>query len=136
MPFTMSNGVRLAYDEAGAGPAVVLTHGGLGDRRMWDHQFQALAEGCRVDAVWAARSWLTRSGCSAWGEWLLSTDYSSAVIGAVVEWVRLRSDGAKGGDRCGHEEGHRLELTTCVAFVFAGPRRFAARRGPVFLRAQ
>lgn len=54
MPFTMSNGVRLAYDEAGptgaagAGPAVVLTHGGLGDRRMWDHQFQALAERCRV----------------------------------------------------------------------------------------
>jgi pimeloyl-ACP methyl ester carboxylesterase len=54
MPFTTSNGVRLAYDEAGAkgaadsGPAVVLTHGGLGDRRMWDHQFQALAQRCRV----------------------------------------------------------------------------------------
>lgn len=51
MPFTMSNGVRLAYDEAGtagAGPAVVMTHGGLADRRMWDHQFHALAEHCRV----------------------------------------------------------------------------------------
>jgi pimeloyl-ACP methyl ester carboxylesterase len=51
MPFTMSNGVRLAYDEAGAAgarPAVVLTHGGLADRRMWDHQFQALAEHGRV----------------------------------------------------------------------------------------
>jgi pimeloyl-ACP methyl ester carboxylesterase len=57
MPFTVSNGVRLAYDEAGpadaggvagAGPTVVLTHGGLGDRRMWDHQFRALAERCRV----------------------------------------------------------------------------------------
>lgn len=54
MSFTMSNGVRLAYDEAGAadaagaGPTVVLTHGGLGDRRMWDHQFAALAERGRV----------------------------------------------------------------------------------------
>ncbi|MEY9928114.1 pimeloyl-ACP methyl ester carboxylesterase [Catenulispora sp. GP43] len=64
MSFAMSNGVRLAYDEAGpadavgagagasvgagASPTVVLTHGGLGDRRMWDHQFQALARHCRV----------------------------------------------------------------------------------------
>lgn len=53
MPFTMSNGVRLAYDEAGtrapgAGPTVVLTHGALGDRRMWEHQFRAFAERGRV----------------------------------------------------------------------------------------
>ncbi|WP_194899973.1 alpha/beta fold hydrolase [Catenulispora pinisilvae] len=67
MSFVMSNGARLAYDEAGqagqagreagqtgqAGeadgfPTVVLTHGGLGDRRMWDHQFRALARRGRV----------------------------------------------------------------------------------------
>ncbi|GHC75222.1 alpha/beta hydrolase [Nocardiopsis terrae] len=39
---------RLAYDEAGAGPAVVLVHAGVADRRMWDHQFAELARRHRV----------------------------------------------------------------------------------------
>ncbi|SEP52482.1 Pimeloyl-ACP methyl ester carboxylesterase [Amycolatopsis saalfeldensis] len=43
-----ANGARFGYDEAGEGPAVVLLHAGLADRRMWDHQFTALAESHRV----------------------------------------------------------------------------------------
>jgi pimeloyl-ACP methyl ester carboxylesterase len=43
-----ANGARFGYDEAGEGPAVVLLHAGLADRRMWDHQFTALAERHRV----------------------------------------------------------------------------------------
>ena len=39
---------ELAYDESGGGPAVVLVHAALGDRRMWDHQMQALAAEHRV----------------------------------------------------------------------------------------
>lgn len=42
------NGVELGYDEAGSGPAVVLVHAALADRRMWEHQFQALATTHRV----------------------------------------------------------------------------------------
>lgn len=40
----------LYYEEAGdsAGRAVVLIHGGFGDRRMWDDQFRALARRYRV----------------------------------------------------------------------------------------
>ncbi|WAL66355.1 alpha/beta hydrolase [Amycolatopsis cynarae] len=38
----------LAYDEAGGGPAVVLVHAGVGDRRMWEHQFAALSRRYRV----------------------------------------------------------------------------------------
>jgi pimeloyl-ACP methyl ester carboxylesterase len=34
-------GARFGYDEAGEGPAVILVHGALRDRRMWDHQFHA-----------------------------------------------------------------------------------------------
>ncbi|MBB5786696.1 alpha/beta fold hydrolase [Jiangella mangrovi] len=48
MPSTHVNGVDLAYDDAGSGPAVILVHGALGDRRMWDHQFAALADRHRV----------------------------------------------------------------------------------------
>jgi pimeloyl-ACP methyl ester carboxylesterase len=39
------------YDEAGGGPGgdtVVLIHAGIADRRMWDHQFAALAKTHRV----------------------------------------------------------------------------------------
>jgi 3-oxoadipate enol-lactonase len=38
------NGTRLYYEVAGAGMPVVLIHGFSLDRRMWDEQFDALAE--------------------------------------------------------------------------------------------
>jgi pimeloyl-ACP methyl ester carboxylesterase len=42
--------VDLAYDEAGAGPAVVLIHGHPFNRSMWTPQLTALADGYRVIA--------------------------------------------------------------------------------------
>lgn len=41
-------GVEFGYDEAGEGPPVVLVHGALGDRRMWNAAFTALAREHRV----------------------------------------------------------------------------------------
>jgi len=41
-------GVEFGYDEAGEGPVVVLLHAAIGDRRMWDAQFTALAKDHRV----------------------------------------------------------------------------------------
>jgi 3-oxoadipate enol-lactonase len=38
------NGAQIAYDVAGSGPALLLLHAGLGDRRMWDDQIPAFAE--------------------------------------------------------------------------------------------
>src|SRR5688572_17623 len=38
------NGAQIAYDIAGSGPAVLLLHAGIGDRRMWDAQVAAFAE--------------------------------------------------------------------------------------------
>src|SRR3954469_13937447 len=42
------NGTAFGYDETGEGPAVVLLHAAIGDRRMWDAQFTALAATHRV----------------------------------------------------------------------------------------
>lgn len=42
------NGTTFGYDEAGEGPAVVLLHAAIGDRRMWEPQFTALAATHRV----------------------------------------------------------------------------------------
>jgi len=42
------NGTTLAYEVSGAGPAVVLVHGGGFDRRLWDGQVPALARHFRV----------------------------------------------------------------------------------------
>ena len=42
------DGGRLWYETAGEGAPVVLLHGGLWDSRMWDDQFEPLAERCQV----------------------------------------------------------------------------------------
>jgi pimeloyl-ACP methyl ester carboxylesterase len=53
------NGARLWVEEAGAGPAVLLVHGGLGDLRLWEPQARALADSFRV-VRYDLRFW----GCS------------------------------------------------------------------------
>jgi pimeloyl-ACP methyl ester carboxylesterase len=42
------NGIRLAYEVAGAGPPVVFLHGFSLDRRMWAAQVDAFATRCRI----------------------------------------------------------------------------------------
>ena len=59
------DGVRLAYDVAGSGDAIVLLHGFALDRSVWDPQFDALAQRGR-----AIRIDLRGSGESAHGEGL------------------------------------------------------------------
>ena len=41
-------GASIYFEEAGQGDAVVLIHGGFGDRRMWDAQFATLSREYRV----------------------------------------------------------------------------------------
>lgn len=50
MPVVTANGVRLHYEEAGRGPAVVFAHGGGGDLSQWRHQLPAFAERYRAIA--------------------------------------------------------------------------------------
>lgn len=42
------DGGSIYYEVAGKGPALVLVHGGFGDRRMWDDQFKRFARYFRV----------------------------------------------------------------------------------------
>ncbi|MEP7356778.1 MAG: alpha/beta fold hydrolase [Anaerolineales bacterium] len=42
------NGAELHYEIRGSGPALVLIHAGIADRRMWDEQVAAFAEHFRV----------------------------------------------------------------------------------------
>lgn len=44
----VGRGERLYYEVAGRGRNVVLIHGGLADRRLWDEQFRAFAKHYRV----------------------------------------------------------------------------------------
>ncbi|MEX6431010.1 MAG: alpha/beta fold hydrolase [Ferrimicrobium sp.] len=42
------DGGEIGYDEAGEGPAMIFSHAGIADRRMWKHQFRDLATDHRV----------------------------------------------------------------------------------------
>jgi non-heme chloroperoxidase len=44
MPFLTLGGATLRYDRAGAGPAVLLIHGWLGNRTVWERQVAALRD--------------------------------------------------------------------------------------------
>jgi 3-oxoadipate enol-lactonase len=46
--FAEVNGTRLYYEMQGEGNPLVMIHGGLVDRRMWDEQFETLARQCKV----------------------------------------------------------------------------------------
>jgi pimeloyl-ACP methyl ester carboxylesterase len=46
--FAPVNGTRLFYEVKGAGPPVVLIHGGQLDCRMWEHQFALFSQQFRV----------------------------------------------------------------------------------------
>ena len=48
MPYLERDGVRLYYEDRGAGPAVLLTHGYTATLRMWDPQVAALADRYRM----------------------------------------------------------------------------------------
>ena len=48
MGFVEVDGGRLFHEVAGDGPAVVLVHPGLWDRRTWEHRFGVFAERYRV----------------------------------------------------------------------------------------
>jgi 3-oxoadipate enol-lactonase len=42
------NGATIAYDVTGTGPALVLIHAGIADRRMWDEQIPAFSRNYQV----------------------------------------------------------------------------------------
>jgi pimeloyl-ACP methyl ester carboxylesterase len=46
--FAPVTGTQLAYEVRGQGPPLILIHGGLLDRRMWDEQVPVFAESSRV----------------------------------------------------------------------------------------
>lgn len=47
-PAVVAGAGETYFEVAGSGPAIVLVHGGFGDRRMWDDHFEALAKDYRV----------------------------------------------------------------------------------------
>jgi len=48
MSYLQRDGVRIYYEDRGAGPAVLLTHGYTATLRMWDPQVAALADRYRI----------------------------------------------------------------------------------------
>lgn len=80
MPSVRVGGHRIAYERAGAGPPVVLLHGGISDHREWRRQMAALSDGFDVVA-WDA------PGCGRSSDPAESStidDYADALAGLVA----------------------------------------------------
>jgi len=79
--FVEANGVRLAYERAGAGPLLVLAHGAASDHRMWRPQLEGLAGDFTVvawDEPGAGRSADVPAGFGL-------ADYGSCLAGLIEE---------------------------------------------------
>jgi 3-oxoadipate enol-lactonase len=96
------NGTTIAYEAVGSGPAVVLLHSGVGDRRLWDGQLDALAE----------RHLVVRPDLRGFGESPLPGGPFS-----YVEDVRALLDhlGLEGAAVVGNSHGGRVALDLALA---------------------
>jgi pimeloyl-ACP methyl ester carboxylesterase len=109
MPVIEVGSATFGYDEAGAGPAVVLVHAGLADRRMWEHQFEALSEHHRVIRF----DWRGYGGSSdAAGEIARHEDLLAVMDALKVEEAALVG--------CSDGGAHALDV------ALAAPRRVTA----------
>jgi pimeloyl-ACP methyl ester carboxylesterase len=81
------NGTRLYFEKTGAGPHVVLLHGGNLDARMWDDQVPFLAKSftvTRYDIRPYGRSALTEKGFSSVADLVALMDHLSINRAALV----------------------------------------------------
>lgn len=74
------NGIRVAFEQAGAGPALVLVHGAVSDSRVWQPQLHRLANEFSVVA-WDA------PGCGRSGdppESFRLAEYADVLAGLIA----------------------------------------------------
>lgn len=84
MDVVRANGLEIAYERAGAGPALVLAHGAASDSRLWRPQLAALADEFTVmawDEPGAGRSEGVPAGFGL-------TDYADC-LAALIEALEL-----------------------------------------------
>jgi pimeloyl-ACP methyl ester carboxylesterase len=98
--------MRVSYDEAGTGPAVVLLHEGLMDRRMWQAQWEPFSERFRT----------IRFDAPGFGDSEpAAADYVLAdVLGGLLEALDLESAALVGGSMGGK---------AAIDFSLASPER-------------
>jgi pimeloyl-ACP methyl ester carboxylesterase len=97
---------RLYYEVKGRGPTVVLIHGGFGDDRMWNEQWDALARDYRV----------VRYDHRGFGR----SSRPDKAYSAVADLVRLLDElGAKTASLVGNSMGG----TMAINFVLQHPER-------------
>ena len=90
--FVETNGTKLYYEEAGAGPPVVLIHGGWLNSREWDEQMAVLSRDYRV-----IRYDCRGSGRSAIGDSTYAHDDDLAALLAYLHIDRAQIIGVSAG---------------------------------------
>lgn len=87
-----ASGTRLAYDDCGSGPPLVLVHAFPLDRRMWAGQADELSDTHRVltpdvfgfgESGLPAGGWTMDSFADALADWLTALEIDKAVVGGL-----------------------------------------------------
>jgi len=109
VPYADVNGMRVCYDDAGAGPVVVLLHEGLMDRRMWEPQWAPFSERFRT----------IRFDAPGFGDSEpAAADYVLAdVLGGLLDALEIESAAIVGGSMGGK---------AAIDFALASPQRVCA----------
>ncbi|RYG98403.1 MAG: alpha/beta hydrolase [Alphaproteobacteria bacterium] len=106
-----NDGASIWYAECGAGPAVILLHGGLGNAGNWGYQIAPLVDaGFRVILIDSRGHGRSTRDDRPYSYHLMSTDVSAVMDGlaitraAIIGW----SDGACTGMILGHHQPDRV----------------------------
>lgn len=107
--FLAVDDAQIAYDVTGSGPAVLLLHAGIGDRRMWDAQVPALANEFTV----------IRVDARGFGETQMPPVSYSTVADALAVLDHLGIDRA-------HVVGVSMGSATAIELAVTAPQRVAS----------
>jgi 3-oxoadipate enol-lactonase len=136
MPELTVNGVRIAYDEYGSGPAVVLVHGLGGNRTdVWRHVTSALAPDFRVVAYDLRGSGGSEVTPGPYTIDLLADDLHGVLDGLGLETAALVGH-SMGGAICLTEAARHPERVRAVVGVGAAATLTAEQREGMRTRAE
>ena len=104
--FVSVNGIEMYYEDHGAGPALLLLHGGTGTSKQWENYFSTFSQGYRVIAPHSRGHGRTNNPSGEWKYSIMTDD-----IAAFIKEMDLHKPHI-----CGWSDGGQIGLDLAIRY--------------------